>query len=77
MKIVNNRQRDTNGEPITELNYGKLKKLGDNLSTLYGKEITYSRINLLTTITSLTNKQESDLAYVLNQEGSISKLAGY
>ena len=77
MKIVNGRWQDTNGEPVTEQNYGKLKKIGDNLATLYGKDITYSRIDLLTTIASLTPKQESDLVHVLTQEDAISKLAGY
>ena len=77
MKIVNGRWQDTNGEPVTEQNYGKLKKIGDNLTSLYGKDITYSRIDLLTTITSLTTKQENSLVGVLNQEGLISKLAGY
>jgi outer membrane PBP1 activator LpoA protein len=77
MRIVNGRWQDTNGEPVTEQNYGKLKKIGDNLTSLYGKDITYSRIDLLTTITSLTTKQENSLVGVLNQEGLISKLAGY
>jgi len=77
MKIINGRWQDTNGEPVTEQNYGKLKKIGDNLTSLYGKDITYSRIDLLTTITSLTTKQENSLVGVLNQEGLISKLAGY
>lgn len=77
MKIINGRWQDANGESVTELNYSKLKKIGDNLSTLYGKDITYSRIDLLTTIISLTSKQESDLAYVLSNDSAISKLAGY
>ena len=68
---------DEDGNSVTELNYGKLKKIGENLSTLYGEDITYSRIDLLTTITSLTAKQEKDLVHVLNQDNLISKLAGY
>ena len=77
MKIINGRWQDDRGEPVTEQNYDKLKKIGDNLSTLYGKNITYSRIELVTNITSLTPRQEDDLVYVLNQEKLISKLAGY
>mgnify|MGYP000211923218 CR=1 FL=1 len=42
-----------------------------------GEDITYSRINLISTIKQLTPKEEKDLAYVLSQEGAISKLAGY
>ena len=77
MKIINGRWQDDQGEPVTEQNYSKLKKIGDNLSTLYGKNITYSRIELVSNITSLTPRQENDLVYVLNQEKLISKLAGY
>ena len=77
MKIVNGRWVDEDGNSVTELNYSKLKKIGENLSTLYGEDITYSRIDLLTTITSLTSKQEKDLVHVLNQNDLISKIAGY
>jgi hypothetical protein len=77
MKIINGRWKDEQDEPVTDQNYGKLKKIGENLSTLYGEDITYSRIDLLTTITSLTAKQEKDLVHVLNQDNLISKLAGY
>ena len=52
MKIINGRWQDDRGEPVTEQNYSKLKKIGDNLSTLYGKNITYSRIELVSNITS-------------------------
>jgi hypothetical protein len=77
MKIINGKWQDDQGEPVTEQNYSKLKKIGDNLSTLYGDKITYSRIDLVTNITSLTPRQESDLVNVLSQEKLMSKLAGY
>jgi len=77
MKIINGKWQDEQGEPVTEQNYSKLKKIGDNLSTLYGEKITYSRIELVSNITSLTPRQESDLVHVLNQDNLISKLAGY
>lgn len=77
MKIVNGKWQDDLGEPVTVFNYNKIKEIGNNLVNLYGEDITYSRINLISTIKQLTPKQESDLAYVLSQEGAISKLAGY
>jgi hypothetical protein len=77
MKIVNGKWQDTNGDPITVFSYDKMREIGDNLVNLYGEDITYSRINLISTIKQLTPKQEDDLAYVLGQEGAISKLAGY
>ena len=77
MKIVNGKWQDDLGEPVTVFSYNKIKEIGDNLVSIYGEDITYSRINLISTIKTLTPKQEDDLAYVLSQEGAISKLAGY
>ena len=77
MKIENGKWVDQYGDPVTVFNYNKIKEIGSNLVNLYGEDITYSRINLISTIKTLTPKQESDLAYVLSNEGAISKLAGY
>ena len=77
MEIKNGRWVDQYGDPITVFNYDKMREIGSNLVNLYGEDITYSRINLISTIKTLTPKQESDLAYVLSNEGAISKLAGY
>lgn len=77
MKIIDGKWVDQYGEPVTVFTYDKIKEIGDNLVNLYGEDITYSRINLISTIKQLTPKQEDDLAYVLSQEGAISKLAGY
>jgi len=77
MKIENGKWVDQYGDPVTVFTYDKMREIGDNLKNLYGEDITYSRINLISTIKQLTPKQEDDLAYVLSQEGAISKLAGY
>ena len=77
MKIENGKWVDQYGDPVTVFTYDKIREIGDNLVNLYGEDITYSRINLISTIKTLTPKQEDDLAYVLRQEGGISKLAGY
>jgi len=77
MRIIDGKWQDDLGEPVTVFNYNKIKEIGSNVTNLYGEDITYSRINLISTIKTLTPKQESDLAYVLSQEGAIAKLAGY
>jgi len=77
MKIENGKWVDQYGDPVTVFTYDKIREIGDNLVNLYGEDITYSRINLISTIKQLTPRQEDDLAYVLSQEGAISKLAGY
>jgi len=77
MRIINGKWQDDQGEPVTVFNYNKIKEIASNVTNIYGEDITYSRINLISTIKTLTPKQESDLAYVLSQEGAIAKLAGY
>lgn len=77
MRIIDGKWQDDLGEPVTVFNYNKIKEIGNNLVNLYGEDITYSRINLISTIKQLTPKEEKDLAYVLSQEGGIAKLAGY
>jgi len=77
MRIEKGKWVDQYGDPVTVFSYNKIKEIGSNLVNLYGEDITYNRINLISTIKTLTPKQESDLAYVLSQEGAIAKLAGY
>ena len=77
MKIENGKWVDQYGDPVTVFSYDKIREIGDNLVNLYGEDITYSRINLISTIKQLTPKQEDDLAYVLSQEGGIAKLSGF
>jgi hypothetical protein len=77
MKIVNGKWQDDLGEPVTVFSYNKIKEIGNNLVSIYGEDITYSRINLISTIKTLTPKQEDDLAYVLSSKDGIAKLAGY
>jgi hypothetical protein len=77
MKIINGRWVDDNEQPVDNFNVSELLEIGDNLKNMYGEDITYSRINLVSAIKSLTPKQEDDLAYILSQDGLIAKLAGY
>ena len=77
MKIVNGRWVDNNNNPVDNFNVSQLVELGEKVKNVYGEDITYSRIELVSAINKLTPQQESDLAYVLSQEGAISKLAGY
>ena len=77
MKIVNGRWVDDNEQPIDNFNVSELLEIGDNLKNMYGEDITYSRINLVSAIKSLTPQQEDSLAYILSQDGLMAKLAGY
>ena len=77
MKIINGKWQDVNEDPVDNFNVSKLLEIGRNVQTVYGENITYDRISVISSISRLTNKEESSLAYLLEQEGMISKLAGY
>ena len=77
MKIINGKWQDDNQDPVDNFNVSKLLEIGRNVQAVYGDKITYDRISLISSISRLTNKEESGLAYLLEQEGMISKLAGY
>jgi hypothetical protein len=77
MKIINGKWQDVNEDPVDNFNVSKLLEIGRNVQAVYGENITYDRISVISSISRLTNKEESDLAYLLEQEGMISKLAGY
>jgi hypothetical protein len=77
MKIINGRWVDDNNNPVDNFNVSELLEIGQKVKALYGEKITYDRINLISSIRRLTGREESELASLLEQEGVISKLAGY
>jgi len=77
MRIIEGKWVDNNNNPVDNFNVSELLEIGKNVKVLYGEKITYDRINLMSSLRKLTFKQESDLAYLLDQDGAISKLAGY
>ena len=77
MKIVNGRWVDNNEQPIDHFNVSELLEIGDNVKKMYGEDITYSRISLVSAIKALTPEQEDSLAYILSNDVLMSKLAGF
>jgi hypothetical protein len=77
MKIINGKWQDDNGESVNNFNISKLLDIGEKVTNIYGEDITYNRIELISAIKRLTPEQESGLAYILNQQGLLNKLAGY
>jgi hypothetical protein len=77
MRIVNGRWVDNNEQPVDNFNVSELLEIGDNVKKMYGEDITYSRIELMSAIKSLTPDQESSLAYILSKNDLISKLSGF
>ena len=77
MKIVNGRWVDNNEQPIDYFNIADFLEIGDNVKKMYGDDITYSRISLVSAIKALTPQQEDSLAYILSNDVLMSKLAGF
>jgi hypothetical protein len=77
MRIINGKWQDDNNNPVDHFNVSELLEIGENLKNMYGEDITYSRINLVSAIKSLTPEQEDGLAHILSQDGLMAKLAGY
>jgi len=77
MKIVNGRWVDDHEQPIDYFNIADFLEIGDNVKKMYGEDITYSRINLVSAIKALTPEQEDSLAYILSNDVLMSKLAGF
>tara|TARA_R110000868_G_scaffold25451_3_gene99478 strand:- start:1064 stop:1297 length:234 start_codon:yes stop_codon:yes gene_type:complete len=77
MKIINGKWVDDNDNPVNNFNVSELLEIGRKVKVMYGKNITYDRIALVSYIRKLTRTEEEDLTYVLSQDGVLSKLAGY
>jgi hypothetical protein len=77
MKIINGRWVDDNNNPVDNFNVTELLEIGQKVKAVYGEKITYDRINLISSIRRLTGREEGELANILEQDGVLSKLAGY
>lgn len=77
MKIENGKWVDQYGERVNNFNVAELMEIGEKVEAMYGDKITYNRISIISSIKNLTSRQESDIAYLLEQEGLLNKLAGY
>ena len=77
MQIVNGKWVDRYENPVDNFNFNQLKEVSEHVTALYGEKITYDRITLMSSIRRLTGREEGELAYLLSQDGAISKLAGY
>jgi hypothetical protein len=75
MKIVNGRWVDDNQDPINDLNFNKFKELSKKVHSVYGKKITYDRIEVISSIVELNEKQDVVLTSILSTNKTLSLLA--
>ena len=77
MKIENGKWVDQYGDPVTVFNFNELKEIGEKVTAVYGDAISYNRIELISSIKQLSEREESSLAQLLTSDIDIAKLAGY
>ena len=77
MKVVNGKWQDQYGEPVDHFNASKLMEIGQKVKAVYGDDITSNRIDLISRLNHLSEKEENGLNYLLSSDVNIAKLAGY
>ena len=78
MKVIDGRWQDQDGKPINDFNGSKFIEIREKVKAMYGEEITSTRINIISSILTLSEKEENSLVYLLNRDDvSFSKLAGF
>ena len=76
MKVVNGKWQDQHGNPINDFNVKELIEIGQKVKAVYGDDITSNRIDLISSLTKLSEKEENGLNYLLSSDVNIAKLAG-
>jgi len=76
MKVINGKWQDQYGEPIDHFNAPQLMEIGQKVKAVYGEDITSNRIDLISSLTTLSEKEENGLTYLLSSDVNIAKLAG-
>jgi hypothetical protein len=78
MRVVNGKWVDKYDDPVDNFNSSQLIEIGKKVKVMYGENITSTRIDIISSIVTLTEKEESSLANLLNRDDvSFSKLAGF
>jgi hypothetical protein len=75
MKIHNGRWVDNDSNPIDERSCSQLLQLGQQVKSIYGKNITHDRIKLVSQLNDLNNQDERILSRLID-EGHLNKLVG-
>ena len=77
MRIENGKWVDQYGDPVDNFNVSELIEIGEKVTAVYGDAISYNRIELISSIKQLSEREESSLAQLLTSDIDIAKLAGY
>lgn len=76
MKVVNGKWQDQHGNPVNDFNVKELIEIGQKVKAVYGDDITSNRIDIISNLTNLSEKEENGLNHLLSNNVNIAKLAG-
>jgi hypothetical protein len=77
MRIENGKWVDQYGDSVDHFNVSELLDIAEKVEAVYGNAISYNRIELISSIKELSEREESSLAQLLTSDIDIAKLAGY
>lgn len=72
MEIVNGKWVDSDGSSVTAFNFSKLKAISKKVKAVYGKNITYERIKIISMLNVVSREKESHLQLIV--EHTLKKL---
>lgn len=75
MRIINGRWVDDYHDPIDDLNFKKFSDLSKKVSSVYGDKITYNRIEVISSLGELNQKQEIVLSSILSTNKNLTLLS--
>jgi hypothetical protein len=75
MKIENGRWVNDQGDQLTDFEWEEFNTLGEKVSSLFGTDITYERINIVRVLSEKNNNKEKVINKLLTNEELFSKLA--
>lgn len=75
MKIVNGRWVNDQGDPLSNFDGSRLIELGKSVTSIFGKDITYERINIVSNLFQRDQTKENILNNILSDDDLFKKLS--
>jgi hypothetical protein len=76
MKIINGRWVNDYGDQLSVLEISQVKELGERVTSVFGDDITYERIEIINALSSKDKTKENIIRLVFNNEELLTKLSG-
>jgi len=77
MKILNGRWVNDKEDPLDYFETKSIKSLGKKIKSIYGNKITYNRISIISSLSTLDYKIERAFTNIIKDESLIKKLSEF